>query len=178
MNQVADTRKGDWMQTFTGQQFWPLDPRPDDIDINDIAWSLAHLCRYNGHCQMFYSVAEHSVLVSQILPPEFALCGLLHDATEAYCADVPRPLKPFLTGYAAIEDGIWRAVAKRFGLPEVMPREVHEADNSVLMAEKPVLMGQNFEWRIKATPANVLIKGLTPHEASAAFLQRFHELTQ
>lgn len=171
------TRKGDWIQTRTGRQFWPLDPYPEDFDIEDIASSLSKLCRYNGHCSQFYSVAEHSVLVSWILPPEFALCGLLHDGTEAYCADVPRPLKPFLTGYAEIEDRIWRALAMRFGLPEKMPKEVIEADTAVLLAEKLPLMGPKYRWRIPGTPAQVLIRGLGPDEARHAFLQRFYELS-
>lgn len=59
-------RAGDWMQTFTGRQFWPMDPRPEDLDILDIAHALSLLCRFGGHCQRFYSVAEHSVHVSTL----------------------------------------------------------------------------------------------------------------
>lgn len=176
---LPDTaRKGNWMQTANGHQFWPLDPRADEVFIEDIAWSLAHLCRYNGHSSMFYSVAEHSVLVSQVLDGTgYELCGLMHDGTEAYCADVPRPLKAMLTGYAAIEDGIWRVVAERFGLPAVMPKAVHVADDSVMLAEKSPLMGDTYKWACPGTPANVTIRGLDPRAAYSLFMDRFRSLT-
>lgn len=103
-------RSGDWIQTATGGQFWPMDPQPDEIDINDIAHALAMLCRFGGHCLRFYSVAEHSVLLSHAVPPEHALWALLHDATEGYLVDMPRPIKAFLPGYKEAEAGIVRAV--------------------------------------------------------------------
>ena len=175
---APEPRKGNWMQTVNGRQFWPLDPRPEEVFIEDIAWALAHLCRYNGHCSKFYSVAEHSVLVSQVLKGTgHELCGLLHDGTEAYCADVPRPLKRMLTGYAEIEQGVWVAVASRFGLPEQMPEEVHAADNAVLWAEKPILMGDAHAWSDVGTPAVVGIIGWPPEVAYRLFMDRFRELT-
>ena len=81
-------RIGDWMQTYTGERFWPLDPRIEDIHIRDISMALGKLCRYGGHTIFFYSVAEHSVLVSEYVPEEYALWGLLHDASEAYLSDI------------------------------------------------------------------------------------------
>ena len=72
-SQAVSARKGDWMQTYTGRQFWPIDPRANEVHIEDIAHALSMMCRYNGHCRTFYSVAEHSVLVSQHVPPEHAL---------------------------------------------------------------------------------------------------------
>ncbi|MBF0612521.1 MAG: hypothetical protein HQL55_15470, partial [Magnetococcales bacterium] len=77
-----------WIQTFTGRQFWPLAPVLEHIHVQDIAHALSLLCRFNGHCQKFYSVAEHSLHVATILPPELAGWGLLHDASEAYLADL------------------------------------------------------------------------------------------
>lgn len=71
----ADDRRGDWIQTFTGRRFWPLDPRPEDVCIEDIAHALSLKCRFGGHCTRFYSVAEHSVHVSNYVPAEFALWG-------------------------------------------------------------------------------------------------------
>src|SRR5690606_5290032 len=82
-----EPRLGDWMQTFTGRAVYPLDLRPDDIDIQDIAHALSMQCRYAGHTRQFYSVAEHSVHVARWCRqygPAAALEGLLHDATEAY----------------------------------------------------------------------------------------------
>ena len=83
-------RKGDWMQTHSGIQFWPLDPRPEDILIEDIAHALSNQCRFAGHCCFHYSVAQHSVLVSENVPAQDAMWGLLHDAGEAYLVDLPR----------------------------------------------------------------------------------------
>lgn len=175
MNQ---TRVGDWMQTASGRQFWPLDPRADEIHIEDVAHSLAHLCRYNGHCAFLYTVAQHSVYVSHQVPAEHALTGLLHDATEAYCADVPRPLKRNLAGYVEIEDGVWKAVAARFGLPTDLPACVHEADNAVLLAEKDqIMLPSSRPWEVPGVAARIRIRQWTPEQARDAFLRRFHELT-
>ena len=96
-------RVGDWIQTFSGGCFWPLDPRSSEVDIHDIAQSLAMTPRYRGHTVRFYSVAEHSVLVSRAVPPEYALWGLLHDAAEAYTADIPSPLKRSIAEWPTIE---------------------------------------------------------------------------
>jgi hypothetical protein len=176
---AIDGRRGNWLQTWSGRQFWPLDPRPEEIHIGDIAHALSNACRYGGHCNRFYSVAEHSVLVSQVVPPEHALIALLHDATEAYCVDVPRPLKPALSGYKAIEHGIWLAVAARFGLPGGMPNEVKAADNAVLLAEQAQIMkAPPAPWCTQGEPAAVTILCLPPMEARALFLRRFHELAQ
>lgn len=102
-----------WIQTFLGKPFWPLSPRPEDIDIRDIAHALAMTCRFTGHSQKFYSVAEHSVRVSRIVPAQFALHGLLHDASEAYLCDLSRPIKHGSTlgaEYCRIEDNLMQAV--------------------------------------------------------------------
>lgn len=87
-----------WIQTFSGRQFFPLEPRVEDVCIEDIAHGLSNLCRYAGHCECFYSVAQHCLLVSRVVPREHALRGLLHDASEAYLIDVPRPIKHSIGG--------------------------------------------------------------------------------
>lgn len=82
-----------WIQTFTGKKF-PLDkPDPALIDIEGIAHALSLLCRFNGHCTRFCSVAEHSVHVAREIDLDLAMEGLLHDAAEAYLGDVHSPLK-------------------------------------------------------------------------------------
>ncbi|MFG0247924.1 MAG: phosphohydrolase, partial [Phycisphaeraceae bacterium JB051] len=78
-----------WIQTYTGKAFYPLREDPGIIDIRDIAHALSLQCRFNGHCSDFYSVAQHSVHVSEVVPQAFALWGLLHDAAEAYMSDLP-----------------------------------------------------------------------------------------
>jgi hypothetical protein len=165
------------MQTASGRAYWPLDPRADEVFIGDIAHALSNLCRYGGHCRKFYSVAEHSVLVSQVVPPEDALAGLLHDAAEAYCIDVPRPLKGYLAGYEDIEHRNWRAICQRFGLPVELPASVKLADNAVLLAEKAALMlPQPMPWNVPGTAAPVLVEGYTPADARYLFLDRFDTL--
>lgn len=172
-------RVGNWMQTFTGRQFWPLDPRADEVFIVDIAHALAATCRFGGHCERFYSVAEHSVLASLIVPPEDALAALLHDATEAYVLDVPRPLKPFLSGYKEIEQGVWRAIAMRFGLPLTLPASVKLADNALLLAEAEQNMKDHpAPWCVPGEPAPVVLECLDPMRAKLRFLARFADLIQ
>lgn len=175
----GEGRVGNWMQTFSGRQFWPLDPRPDEIFIVDIAHALAMACRYGGHCERFYSVAEHSVLVSQVVPPEDALAGLLHDASEAYVADVIRPIKPALSGYKEIENRVWLAIAARYGLPAELPASIKLADNAVLLSESVQIMKPHpAPWCVPGEPANVIVRGLRPEIAKAHFLARFAELTK
>lgn len=175
---AGETRSGNWMQTYTGRQFWPLDPRPDEIDLDDIATALSRACRYAGHCERFYSVAEHSVYVSQIVTPSLALKGLLHDATEAYLVDIPRPIKPFLKGYFEIENNLWKAIAAKFGLTEDMPESIKEADNAILLAESVQIMKPHpAPWCVPGMAASVKIMCLPPDQARGLFLNRFTELT-
>ncbi len=176
-------RKGDWMQTFTGRQFWPVDPRPEDIDILDIAHALSHLCRFAGHVTRFYSVAEHCVRVSRLGSPHdrmLALAGLLHDATEAYVVDVPRPLKRFLPGYAEIEARVARCVEARFDLETgILDHAMVKGwDETLLATEARDLMGGESagKWRLWARPLPERIEPLTSEQAREAFLARFNEL--
>lgn len=173
-------RKGDWIQTFTGRVFWPLDPRPDEVAIEDIAHSLAMQCRYAGHCRRFYSVAEHCVHVSRRVPPADALWGLLHDASEAYLVDLPRPVKMSIPQYRVIEAGVLRCIAARFrlGMPE--PESVVRCDKAIVHDERAQLMAPmkraDVAWRWGGEPLNVVIRGWTPATAERNFLGRFHQL--
>lgn len=175
---MSTDRIGDWGVAVSGRQFWPLDPRPEDFHIEDIAHALAHLCRYGGHSRSFYSVAEHSVLVSTVVPREHALAALMHDATEAYVVDVPRPLKRGLgAAYADIEARVWAALAERFGLPLELPECVKHADDAVLMAEKEVLLPAGGpQWSVNAAPADVQIWCEPPLRARDLFLRTFRKL--
>lgn len=172
------TRRGDWMQTFTGGRFYPLDPRPDEIDPADIAHALSLLCRYGGHVDRFYSVAEHCVLMSEWVAPENALAALLHDATEAYVVDVPRPLKRQLPGYRDIEEQVWYAIAYRFGLAFELPEQVNEADNRILLTERAALMPRAELWFLDGVvhPLPVDVCGWPPAEAERRYLDRLRAL--
>lgn len=175
-------RPGDWMQTYSARQFWPMDPRPDEIHIEDIAHSLALQCRYAGHCIRFYSVAEHSVHIALWLlrqyGPTMAMHGLLHDASEAYLVDVPRPVKPFLPGYKEAEARVMAAVSKRFGLVGVMPPEVKEADDRIIADEVRANM-RPMAWHAKwDDPLGVKIGCWSPEAAEDEFLSTYVMLEQ
>lgn len=138
-----------WIQTRTGLRFDYANPCPDMIELEDIAHALAHTCRYGGHCDPFYSVAEHSVhVLERVLELEpgnadLARAALLHDAAEAYIGDFPSPLKRYLgANVRKLEAEIMAAVAERFAVPiELFSHpSLHRADLEVLMAEAPQLL--------------------------------------
>jgi uncharacterized protein len=170
--------RGDWIQTAHGRQFWPIDPRSDEVFIDDIAHALSMLCRFGGHCLHFYSVAEHSVLLSRAAPPEYKLWALLHDAAEAYLVDVPRPLKPFLSGYREAEDKIMLAICARFGLRDKMPDAVKDLDNRILRDEQEQNMATPPEaWTHYAkSRLGVNLMFWRPNDARVAFLEAFESL--
>lgn len=171
--------RGDWMRTRSGKKFYPADPRPEDIEIIDIASGLARECRYGGQLSGFYSVAEHSVLVADVLPEELKLQGLLHDAPEAWLRDMVRPAKILLPQYGELEDRVWAAVAWRFGLPRELDPRVKQADDAVLLAEKAQLFpDEHDDWSIKGEPANVSVWGFGHENAERLFLNKFHTITK
>lgn len=171
--------RGEWMRTRSGGKFYPADPRPEDIEILDIAAGLARECRYGGQLRGFYSVAEHSVLVADVLPDELKLQGLLHDAPEAWLRDMVRPAKVLLPQYSELEDKAWAAVAARFGLPAELDPRVKQADDAVLLAEKAQLFPhERDEWSIKGEPADVHIYGFNYQLAEQLFINEFHTITK
>lgn len=166
-----------WIQTFTGKQFFPLSPSLETIDVRDIAHSLSLQCRYNGHCRVFYSVADHSLRVARIVSPDHALWGLLHDAAEAYLTDLPRPIKLAVVGYDRLEDAVLQVIARRFELGWPMPEEVRRADDVMLATEMRDLLGPPPEpWPLSAAPREESVVPLSPREAEHAFLERYREL--
>jgi hypothetical protein len=177
----ADTgRHGDFMQTYTGRKFWPMDPRANEVCIRDIAHSLSLQCRYAGHCRRFLSVAEHSVLIARWVrgqtDAQTALWGLLHDASEAYLVDIPRPVKPYLTNYKEAEAKVMAAVCQRFGLPLEMPAAVHEADERIIADELVNLV--RMQWHARHDdPLGVRLMYWSPAEAEEEFLETFKALT-
>lgn len=109
-------------------------------ELSDISNALSKLCRFTGHTKNFYSVAQHSVMVSYNVPQEYALEGLLHDATEAYLGDVSSPLKALLPDYKKIEKSLYASIAKQYNLPENISEEVKKADMVLLATERRDLM--------------------------------------
>lgn len=133
------------LRTYTGKDISPLAVTIDDINIEDIAHGLALTCRFSGQCSVFFSVAQHSLMVSELVPPEDALWGLLHDASEAYLGDVPRPLKGYLDRYRNIETMFMATIADKYGLSWPIPESVHHVDQQVLSTELACLIARPDE---------------------------------
>lgn len=181
---VVPARAGNWLQTYTGKRFWPLDPRPEDVDIVDIAHALAMTCRYAGHCKVFYSVAQHSVLVASKAPAHLALRALLHDAPEALTGfgDIIRPMKRHAdAGFVEWTEGlVERAICVRFDLPfPLLTPEIKRLDERILSDEREQIMvplaASGPEWGNMHEPLGVVIEPWGPEFAREKFLNAFEE---
>lgn len=165
-------RKGLWIQTYTDRKYWPLDPRPEEVFIEDIAHALSNECRFGGHSKNFYSVAQHCVLVAVHTLPEFRAQALMHDASEAYLKDIPKPIKKYLKGYEELEQLNALVIGEAFGLELVtLPDAVHEQDDRALFTEKRDLRGPSPAlWGGDVPPWDEKITAWSPEEAEAKFL--------
>ena len=132
------------IHTFSGVAFDLLNPQPEMIILEDIIHSLSLINRFNGAAKFPYSVAQHSLYVAGLLPPELKLHGLLHDAPEAYVGDMVSPLKKIMTQYKEVEAKISRVVANTFGLSYPAPAEVKKADLAVLSAERKQVLNPSY----------------------------------
>ena len=174
----------DWMETHTGRAAYPLQPETaaDWLDIEDIAHALGMVCRYGGHITRFYSVAEHSVLLSGVFSdPGIALWALLHDSAEAYLGDVIRPLKQAMPGYRATEDRLLQAIARWADLPDPdagIPEMVKDADTRVMVDERAAVKPPGcLTWITDdLPPLGVIVTGWAPAEAKDRFLDRYADL--
>ena len=154
--------------TFTKVRMNPLEPQAEEISIYDIAHSLSYMCRANGHIKNFFSVAQHCINCSleakargESEKLQFAL--LLHDASEAYLADITRPVKHNLDKYLEIEADLQSIIYLTFGIKTLSPEEkeiIDEIDNAMLhheflnladekiYKETPEIVGNyNFEYK-------------------------------
>jgi uncharacterized protein len=183
---LSTDRLGDWFTTFTGLKFYPLDPRPEEIRIADIAHALSMLCRYGGHCREFYSVAQHSLHVCEWVQENFpglrelALQALIHDASEAYIGDMVRPLKLSMPAYRQVESRLEKVVyeALRVPAPDTSAKDaIKFADNTLLMTERRDFVNAGDQvWSTPHEPWAKRLYGLSPSIARAKFLHAFGEL--
>lgn len=172
-----------YIGTYTGKQFFLLEPRPEDIDIVDIAHGLAMQCRWTGQCKFHYSIAQHSYYCSLLGPKEESFDRLMHDATEAYIGDMNRPLKHYTeagVAYRRQEAILQKAIAERFGFSVIEPESVKLADNSMLYVEKNQLLNLKFgeaeNWERYDENNGIIIDRWQPEEAEELFLRKFNEL--
>lgn len=191
MNNIKDY----WFTTYTGKQFHLFEPHIDEIDIEDIAHALSMICRYGGHVPQHYSVAQHSLVVSCLVPEEYALEALLHDAEETYTGDIVRPFKkhPAMSFFSVVGLNIQTVIIQKFNLFPFSIEEqcearriISEADNLALLTEKRDIFpsATNQEWieGIQARNPNIKpsdkIRLVTMHHSYAKqlFLERFKRL--
>jgi len=161
----------------SGEYFDFLNPDASVVCIEDVAHGLSQVCRFAGQTPEFYSVAQHCVHCSEIVPFQHAYAALMHDASEAFLGDVTRPLKALLPDYRALEARVEASLMRRFNVPYPFAPEVKEADLAMLGAEQNQVMGNADNWGNNLY-ADVHILPWPPKLAKQRFLQRFAELTQ
>lgn len=146
-----------------------FNPISKNINIVDIAHALSNICRYGGHSPKFYSVAQHSVLCS-LVPGSYQeqMEALMHDSSEAYLADMPRPIKRNLPEYIRIENNLLEVIFKHFGLTFPLTERVHKIDNDILEFEYISFFDD--------TDNNPNFDFWTPEKAKEKFLERYNEL--
>jgi uncharacterized protein len=181
----APPAPGPYLQTVSGRWVNPFDPDPDQIDVGDIARALGNLCRFGGHSRVFYSVAQHSVIVSELVEQrggdaEDAFAALMHDATEAYLGDMPHPLKhrsALGESFRAAEDHLADTIRDRFAIRRDVP-EVKRVDRALLATERRAFSADTWHWP-ELDGVEPLDLELTPwaaDDATRAFERRFTEL--
>lgn len=174
------------IQTYSEVVFHPFSPTPDMVNVADIAHACALNCRFNGHLKTHYSVAQHCVLAANIImeqtnDPVLSLWGLLHDASEAYIADLASPIKKGIPGYKETENGIQAAVIAKYKLPETEPAIVKEVDLRLLVTEARDLMPRSWllrhGWKYNAEPyTQFTIDGWEWQKAEQEYLKTFETL--
>ena len=166
------------IQTSEGEFFDFLKPSEYTPTIFEVGYALSNLCRFTGHVDEFYSVAQHSVLVSRIVPPHLAYEGLMHDCAEAFIGDMSAPLKRLMPQYKELEKAIEMAIFPRLGLSYPSPAEIKSADLVALATEKRDLFSTQRQWNELSgiEPLAEKIVPLSPKSAYRLFMERHSEL--
>lgn len=161
------------MRTISNIKIDFLNPTVDMINIEDIAQGLSMQARYNGHCLGFYSVAQHSVMVSRLVPKRLEKAALLHDAAEAYCGDVVKSLKELLPDYQKIYANFEKVIAEKYQVDFSHPW-IKDADMVALATEIRDIT--EFTYSGPHKPAEEIKLMWTPQAAYHLFLQRWKEV--
>lgn len=161
-----------WIQTYTGKVFRFDDISHDQFSIEDIAHALSNICRYTGHVERFYSVAEHSVLAWRYANPNHRRSALLHDISEAYLSDISAPLKSILSGYRELEHKIMLEASEIYDFEYPLSKEVKDIDLRLLQTERLQLLGKEpMSWGLDGIePINHIIECWNPFRAKQTFL--------
>lgn len=179
-----------WISLLSGGRFNYNKPEESDVTIEDIASALSNVCRFSGHLPRFYSVAQHLVNASRIVPEQDAFTALMHDTAEAFTNDLPTPLKWALPVFKDLEVSIESAMGKKFGFTYPYPQTVKDADTTMLLLEKRYVKEDKSEWplyedleRELLKPANLVrllntvdLESWQPRRAKREFMERYEEL--
>jgi hypothetical protein len=181
----APPAPGPYLQTVSGRWVNPFDPDPAQLDAGDIARALANQCRFGGHSRVFYSVAQHSVIVSRLVEErggdvEEVFAALMHDATEAYLGDMPHPLKhrsPLGAAFREAEAHLEQAIRERFGIKPDVPG-IKEADRALLATERRAFSAETWHWpELEGVePLDLELSAWSPGQAADEFAARYAEL--
>jgi uncharacterized protein len=181
----APPAPGPYLQTVSGRWVNPFDPDPAQLDPGDIARALANQCRFGGHSRAFYSVAQHSVIVSRLVEErggdvEDAFAALMHDAAEAYLGDMPHPLKhrsPLGAAFKEAEDHLEQAIRERFRIKPDVPA-IKRIDRALLATERRAFSAETWHWPELdgVEPVDLELSAWPPDTAAGEFAQRFAEL--
>ena len=176
---------GPYLQTVAGRWVNPFDPDPDQIELADIARALANQCRFGGHCRTFYSVAQHCVVVSELIEEEGggtedALAALMHDAPEAYLGDLPHPIKyrsQLGAAFREAEKPLERVIRRRFSITG-SPAAIKRIDRALLATERRAFSTETWHWPELSgvEPLDLELHAWSPDEAADAFVRRFEAL--
>jgi uncharacterized protein len=176
---------GPYLQTVSGRWVNPFDPDPAQLDAGDIARALANQCRFGGHSRVFYSVAQHSVIVSELVEQrggdvEDVFAALMHDAAEAYLGDMPHPIKhrsELGAAFKAAEEHLEQALRDRFSIKADVP-EIKRADRALLATERRAFSAEDWHWPELdgVEPLDLELVALSPDDAAEAFARRYAEL--
>ena len=175
--------ENDFISTPAVPKFYFLNPNPKDIHISDIAHALSLTCRFGGHCSVFYSVAEHSIKVAEIVEGEGAdkltvMAALLHDAEETYLPDIPRPIKAVMSEAQDMYEKLEIAVINKFHLLKANWEHVDNIDRRLCITEAKALGVWNEEWEDAGPYLNVQLHLWSSADAEELFLRNFHELSE
>jgi hypothetical protein len=181
----APPAPGPYLQTVSGRFVNPFEPDPEQLDIADIGRALANICRFGGHARSFYSVAQHSVIVSELVEQrggdvEDTFAALMHDATEAYLGDMPHPIKhrsPLGAAFRAAEKELEQVIAARFAIKPDVP-EIKKVDRALLATERRAFSGENWHWPELdgVEPLELTLTAWAPDESARRFAARYAEL--
>ncbi|MCF0070255.1 hypothetical protein LZD49_07215 [Dyadobacter sp. CY261] len=156
------------IRTFTGIYMDVFNPQPEMICLEDIAHGLSHQCRFGGHLPKFYSVAQHSVMCANLVSREYAMAALLHDASEAYLLDIPKPIKNLIPQYSAAEDKLMQIIADMFEFQFPLHKAVKSIDRWMLECEwESLMLGRESKEKLECW---------SPELAKANFLSYFNSI--